>query len=125
MYTNFIEPLEKRKGTPTYLEGQFLARGDEFPSTLIPCLVTTAPLLTLAPFHPFTHPTAHIPLATRTTSIIMVFFVRDTLMYSPIRILDFVSSNQSHKDAGFCFIKYNYISTISRTPCDLNFFSIL
>ncbi len=51
MNSNFIEPLERR--TPTYLEGQLLARGGEFPSTLVPCLVTTAPPLVLAPFTPF------------------------------------------------------------------------
>jgi hypothetical protein len=77
MYSNFVEPLEKQKGTPTYLEGQFVAHGDEFPSSLVPCLVTTAPPLTLAPFHPFSHPSAHITLFTRMTSTITVFFLWD------------------------------------------------
>jgi hypothetical protein len=50
------------KETPTYLEGQFLARVDESPSSLVPCLVTTAPPMALAPFHLFCHPSAHITL---------------------------------------------------------------
>ncbi len=75
MYSNFIALLEKQKGTPMYLEGQFLARG--MPIHPGPCLVTAAPPLTLAPFHPFSHSSAHITLFTRTTSTITVFFVRD------------------------------------------------
>jgi hypothetical protein len=38
--------LQKQQRTPTYLEGQFLARGDEFPSNLPHPLV-------IAPFPPF------------------------------------------------------------------------
>jgi hypothetical protein len=53
-YTAILSnPLRNEKGTPTYLEVQLLARGDEFPSTLVPCLVTTTPPLALAPFTPF------------------------------------------------------------------------
>ncbi len=40
----------------TYLEGQLLARGDKFPSTLVPSLVTTAPPLGFYPFHHFPIP---------------------------------------------------------------------
>ncbi len=37
----------------TYLDGQLSARGDKFPSSLVPCLVTTAPPFG---FHPFLTP---------------------------------------------------------------------
>jgi hypothetical protein len=59
------------------LEGQFLAHGGEFPSTLVPCLVGTAPPFDSCPFHPFPTPSAHITLLTTTTSTISAFFVRD------------------------------------------------
>jgi hypothetical protein len=75
-----FEPLAKQQRTATYLEGQFLARGDEFPSTLVPSLVTTAPPFSLHHFHPFPPfpPLGHITLFTETTSTITVFFVRNT-----------------------------------------------
>jgi hypothetical protein len=40
----------------TYLEGQLLARGDKFPSTLFPGLGTTAPPFGFYPFHTFLTP---------------------------------------------------------------------
>jgi hypothetical protein len=40
----------------TYLEGQLLTCGDEFPSTLVLSLVTTVPPLGFYPFHPFLTP---------------------------------------------------------------------
>jgi hypothetical protein len=67
----------KKIRNPTYLEGQFLAYGGEFPSTLVPCLVATAPAFDSCPFHPFPTPSAHITLLTTMTSKISVFFVRD------------------------------------------------
>jgi hypothetical protein len=51
-----LKPLTKVIGTPSYLEGQFLACGDESPSTLVSCLVTTAPPFGFCPFHPFPTP---------------------------------------------------------------------
>jgi hypothetical protein len=51
-----FEPLATNKEANTYLEGQLLARGDEFPSTLAPSLVTTASPFSLHPFHPFPTP---------------------------------------------------------------------
>jgi hypothetical protein len=45
----YCTPCKNNKKTPTYLEGQLLARSDEFPSTLVPYLVTTAPPLAFAP----------------------------------------------------------------------------
>jgi hypothetical protein len=45
----------KKKRTPTYLEGQFLAHGGESPSTLVPYLVATAPPFDSCPFHPTLH----------------------------------------------------------------------
>ncbi len=56
---------------------QFLAYGGEFPSTLVPCLVATAPPFDSRPFHPFLTPLAHITLLTMTTSTILVFFIQD------------------------------------------------
>jgi hypothetical protein len=44
--------LQQQQRTSTFLEGQFLARGDKFPSTLVPSLVTTAPPLSLHHFYP-------------------------------------------------------------------------
>ncbi len=38
------------------MEGQFLAHGGEFPSSLVPFLVTTAPPFDSCPFHPFPTP---------------------------------------------------------------------
>jgi hypothetical protein len=38
------------------MEGQLLAHSDEFPSTLVPCLVTTAQPFGFFPFHPFPTP---------------------------------------------------------------------
>jgi hypothetical protein len=69
-------PLQTNKEPYTYLEGQLLAHGDEFPSTLAPSLVITAPTFILYPFHPFPtpQPTLH---CYRTTSTITVFFVWD------------------------------------------------
>ncbi len=46
-------PLQNNKEPHTYLEGQLLTRGDKFPSTLAPSLVTTAPPFSFHPFHPF------------------------------------------------------------------------
>jgi hypothetical protein len=40
----------------TYLEGQLLARGDEFPSTLVPSPVATVQPLGFYPFHYFLTP---------------------------------------------------------------------
>jgi hypothetical protein len=64
------------------LESQLLARGDEFPFTLVPFLVTTAPTLAFAPFTPF-YLSAHITLLTKTTSTITitVIFIRDINRY--------------------------------------------
>jgi hypothetical protein len=45
-----FEPLATNKEPHTYLEGQLLARGDEFPSTLAPSLQLPHPLV----FTPFT-----------------------------------------------------------------------
>ncbi len=73
-----VKPIERKIKNPTYLEGQFHAHGGEFASTLILCLVATAPPLDSYPFHPFPTPSAHITQFT-TTSTIMVFFVRDTI----------------------------------------------
>jgi hypothetical protein len=42
----------------TYWEGQLLACGDKFPSTLVPSLVTTAPPFSFHPF-PTPQPTSH------------------------------------------------------------------
>jgi hypothetical protein len=57
---SFIKPPCINKESPlSYLEGQLLARGDEFPSTLVPSLVTTAPPLGFYPFHSF--PTLQFP----------------------------------------------------------------
>jgi hypothetical protein len=57
----FRTPCKNNKEPHTYLEGQLLARGDEFPSTLDPSLVTTAPPFSLHPFCPFptSQPTQH------------------------------------------------------------------
>jgi hypothetical protein len=74
MYNNFIKPLEKGKKPLLTWRASFLL---EFASPLVPCQVTTAAPMTLAPAHPFSHPSAHITLFTRTTSTITVFFVRD------------------------------------------------
>jgi hypothetical protein len=57
-YSHYVQailshPLQKTKRNPTYLERQLLARGDKVPSTLVPCLVTTALPLASAPFTPF------------------------------------------------------------------------
>ncbi len=56
MYSNLVKPLEKQKGTPTYLKGQLLARGDEFPSTLVPCLGHTLDSCPLSPLFPSLSP---------------------------------------------------------------------
>jgi hypothetical protein len=75
MYKQFYRtPCKKKKKTPTYLEGQLLARSVEFPSTLVPSLVTIA-LHWLLPLSPLSHPSAHITLFTMTTLTITVFFV--------------------------------------------------
>ncbi len=49
-------PLQKQQRTPRYLEGKFLASGDEFPSTLVSSLVTTALPLVFSLFTPFPDP---------------------------------------------------------------------
>jgi hypothetical protein len=59
------------------LEGQFLAHGGKFPSTLVPCLVATAPPFDSFTFHVFPTPLADITLLTTTISTILVFFVWD------------------------------------------------
>ncbi len=59
------------------MEVLFLAHSGEFPSTLISCLVATAPPFDSCPFHPFSTPSAHITLFTMMTSTITVYFVRD------------------------------------------------
>ncbi len=51
--TSIKAPCIKKNPRFTYFEGQLLARGDEFPSTLVPSLVTTFPPLGFNPFHPF------------------------------------------------------------------------
>jgi hypothetical protein len=53
---SYESPLHEKNSRFTCLEGQLLARGDEFPSTLFPSLVTTAPPLGFYPFHPFLIP---------------------------------------------------------------------
>jgi hypothetical protein len=52
----FQAPCKNNKEPHTYLEGQLLARGDEFPTTLAPSLVTIAPPFSLHPFHPLPTP---------------------------------------------------------------------
>ncbi len=78
-----LEPtllVKKWKEPFTYLEGRCFAHCGESPSTLVPCLVATAPTFTSNPPHPFPTPSAHIILFT-TTSTITVFFVRDTSVH--------------------------------------------
>jgi hypothetical protein len=76
MYGQLLgKPIERKIKNPTYLEGQFHAHGGKFASSLIPCLVATAPPLDS---YPFPTPSAHITQF-RTTSTIMVFFVWDTI----------------------------------------------
>ncbi len=84
-----IKPLTRKIKTPTYLKCQFLAHGGEFPSTLVPCLVATAPPFDSCPFHPFPTPWAHITLFTTTTSTIMVFFIwtQTILLLAKLRLL--------------------------------------
>jgi hypothetical protein len=54
VYKQFYRtPCKNNKKTRTYLDGQLLARGDEFPSTLVPYLITTAPPLAFAPLMPY------------------------------------------------------------------------
>ncbi len=55
-------PCEKKKRIPTYLEDRCLAHGGESPSTLVPCLVATAPNFDSNPLHPFPTPSACITL---------------------------------------------------------------
>jgi hypothetical protein len=55
-------PCEKKKITPTYLEGRCLAYGGESPSILVPCLEATAPPFDSNPLHPFPTPSACITL---------------------------------------------------------------
>ncbi len=52
---------KKQERTLTYLEGQLLACGDKFPSTLVSFLETTAPPFSFRLFHPFPtpQPTSH------------------------------------------------------------------
>ncbi len=54
--------MERRKVPLTYLEGRCFAHGGESPSTLVPCLVATAPPFDSNPLHPFPTPSAHITL---------------------------------------------------------------
>jgi hypothetical protein len=49
----YLTLCKKTKRNPTYLERQLLASGDKVPSTLVPCLVTTALPLASTPFTPF------------------------------------------------------------------------
>jgi hypothetical protein len=49
----------------------------ESPSTLVPCLLATAPPLDAEPLSPLSHPFSPITLFTTTTSTIKVFFVRE------------------------------------------------
>jgi hypothetical protein len=61
IFTN-IQQISIEKTLPpgkslfTYLENQFFAHGDEFQSTLVSGLLTTAPSLGFYPFHPFLIP---------------------------------------------------------------------
>ncbi len=65
----FLKPSCNNKVTRfTYLEGQLLSRGDEFPSILVPILVTTAPPLAFTPLTPFS-PTVHITLQSWCSSL--------------------------------------------------------
>jgi hypothetical protein len=57
------EPLVKRRKEPhTYLEGQCFAHAGKSPSTLVPCLIATAPPFDSNPLHPFPTPSVHITL---------------------------------------------------------------
>jgi hypothetical protein len=49
-------PLHRQQNNPAFLtwRASFFARGDEYPSTLVSCLSTTAPPLGFYPSHPFT-----------------------------------------------------------------------
>ncbi len=46
-------PCINKEALLYYLDSQLPARGDDFPSTLVPSLVTTAPPLGFYPFHPW------------------------------------------------------------------------
>jgi hypothetical protein len=60
---SLTEPHVKRsKEPPPYSEGQCLAYGGESPSTLVPCLVATAPTFDSYPLHPFPILSARITL---------------------------------------------------------------
>ncbi len=54
--------MEGRKEPVTYLEGRSFAHGGESPSTLVPCLVATAPPFNSNPPHPIPTPSARIIL---------------------------------------------------------------
>ncbi len=60
---------------PTYFEGRCLAHGGESPSTLVPCLVSTALPLLSNPTSPLPTPLAHMYYITMTPSTISVFLV--------------------------------------------------
>ncbi len=53
---SLLNLLQNNKEPHTYLEAQLLAHDDEFPSTLAPDLVTTAPPFSLHPVYPFPTP---------------------------------------------------------------------
>ncbi len=55
MYNNLLNPLQSNKDS-YLLGGLALTRCDEFPSTPVPCLVTTVPPFSFHPFHLFSTP---------------------------------------------------------------------
>ncbi len=74
-----------KKKQPTFLENQCIAHGGKFPSTLVPCLKSTALTLTFqSPLTP-SHPLGPYYITT-TTSTISVFLLQNSYILLAMQV---------------------------------------